>query len=72
MNSGAVAADARGGDFLRPVGDHLKKGAHGGNTVSAVLNIPPDEVIPLETLRHGLRGDTLREVLLSDERAPTT
>jgi phosphosulfolactate synthase len=34
-------------------------------------NIPPDEVIPLETLRLGLRGDTLREVLLSDERAPT-
>jgi phosphosulfolactate synthase len=32
-------------------------------------NIPPDEVIPLETLRLGLRGDTLKEVLLSDERA---
>jgi phosphosulfolactate synthase len=30
-------------------------------------NIPPDEVIPLETLRLGLRGDTLREVLLGDE-----
>jgi len=26
-------------------------------------NIPPDEVIPLETLRLGLRGDTLRELL---------
>jgi phosphosulfolactate synthase len=34
-------------------------------------NIPPEEVIPLETLRLGLRGDTLREVLLSGERAPT-
>ncbi len=34
-------------------------------------NIPPDEVIPLETLRLGLRGDTLKEVLLSDERART-
>src|ERR671927_192716 len=34
-------------------------------------NIPPDEVIPLETLRLGLRGDTLKEVLLSGERAPT-
>ncbi|HYX88939.1 MAG TPA: phosphosulfolactate synthase [Gaiellaceae bacterium] len=34
-------------------------------------NIPPDEVIPLETLRLGLRGETLREVLLSGERAPT-
>ena len=31
-------------------------------------NIPPDEVIPLETLRLGLRADTLREVLLDDER----
>jgi phosphosulfolactate synthase len=29
-------------------------------------NIPPDEVIPLETLRRGLRGDTLKEVLLAD------
>src|SRR5262249_20082193 len=29
-------------------------------------NIPPDEVIPLETLRLGLRGDTLKEVLLRD------
>jgi len=35
-------------------------------------NIPPDEVIPLETLRLGLRGDTLKEVLLPDERARTT
>ena len=26
-------------------------------------NIPPDEVIPLETLRLGLRGDTLKEML---------
>ena len=30
-------------------------------------NIPPEEVIPLETLRLGLRGDTLKEVLLSDD-----
>jgi phosphosulfolactate synthase len=29
-------------------------------------NIPPDAVIPLETLRLGLRGDTLKEVLLGD------
>jgi phosphosulfolactate synthase len=29
-------------------------------------NIPPDEVIPLETLRRGLRGDTLKEVLLGE------
>jgi phosphosulfolactate synthase len=33
-------------------------------------NIPPDEVIPLETLRLGLRADTLKEVLLGD-RAPS-
>ena len=32
-------------------------------------NIPPDEVIPLETLRLGLRGDTLKEMLLG---APET
>ena len=29
-------------------------------------NIPPDEVIPLETLRLGLRADTLKEVLLRE------
>jgi len=28
-------------------------------------NIPPDEVIPLETLRLGLRGDTLKQILLA-------
>ncbi len=32
-------------------------------------NIPPEEVIPLETLRLGLRGDTLREVLLGGQPA---
>jgi phosphosulfolactate synthase len=32
-------------------------------------NIPPEEAIPLETLRLGLRGDTLKEVLLGDEPA---
>src|ERR687885_2758170 len=32
-------------------------------------NIPPDEVIPLATLRLGLRGDTLKEVLLGDQPA---
>jgi phosphosulfolactate synthase len=31
-------------------------------------NIPPDEVISLETLRRGLRGDTLKEILLGGER----
>ena len=37
-------------------------------------NIPPDEVIALETLRLGLRADTMKEVLLgrpSAEPAPT-
>jgi phosphosulfolactate synthase len=34
-------------------------------------NIPPDEVIPLETLRRGLRADTLREVLLGDRATAT-
>jgi phosphosulfolactate synthase len=33
-------------------------------------NIPPEEVIPLETLRLGLRGDTLKEVLLGGEPEP--
>ena len=33
-------------------------------------NIPPEEVIALETLRLGLRSDTLKEVLLG-ERAGT-
>ncbi len=32
-------------------------------------NIAPDEVIPLETLRLGLRGDTLKEVLLGRDAA---
>ena len=30
-------------------------------------NIPPDEVIPLETLRLGLRADTLPEILLKTD-----
>jgi phosphosulfolactate synthase len=35
-------------------------------------NIPPEEVIPLETLRLGLRGDTLKEVLLGGEPVPAS
>ena len=34
-------------------------------------NIAPEEVIPLETLRLGLRGDTLKEILLPEQPAPT-
>jgi phosphosulfolactate synthase len=33
-------------------------------------NIPPDEVIALETLRRGLRADTLKEVLLGSSHQP--
>jgi phosphosulfolactate synthase len=32
-------------------------------------NIPPEEVIPLETLRLGLRSDTLKEILLGERAA---
>src|SRR3954464_10228471 len=41
---------------------------HFGSSVN-LGNIPPDEVIALETLRLGLRGDTLKEVLLGGEPA---
>jgi len=33
-------------------------------------NIPPDEVIPLETLRLGLRADTLKDILLGTTVEP--
>ena len=35
-------------------------------------NIPPEEVIPLETLRLGLRADTLKEVFLREQPAAVT
>jgi len=35
-------------------------------------NIPPEEVIPLETLRLGLRSDTIEEVLLGEDRTRTS
>ena len=35
-------------------------------------NIPPEEVIPLETLRIGLRSDTLKEILLSEHETALT
>jgi phosphosulfolactate synthase len=38
---------------------------HFGSEVN-LGNIPPEEVIPLETLRRGLRADTLKEVPLGD------
>jgi phosphosulfolactate synthase len=33
-------------------------------------NIPPDEVIPLETLRLGLRGDTMQAILVDGAPSP--
>ena len=41
---------------------------HFGSSVN-LGNIPPDEVIALETLRLGLRADTLKEVLLDGKPA---
>jgi len=38
---------------------------HYGSDVN-LGNIAPEEVIPLETLRLGLRGDTLKEILIGD------
>ena len=35
-------------------------------------NIPPEEVIPLETLRVGLRSDTLKEILLGEHETALT
>jgi phosphosulfolactate synthase len=46
--------------FVRQLGPNVNLG-----------NIPPDEIIPLETLRLGLRADTLKEVLLGGDRAAT-
>jgi phosphosulfolactate synthase len=46
--------------FVRQLGPEVNLG-----------NIPTDEVIPLETLRRGLRADTLKEVLLGD-RTPAS
>jgi phosphosulfolactate synthase len=43
--------------FIKEFGAHVNLG-----------NIPPDEVIALETLRLGLRADTLKEVLLGGQR----
>ena len=34
--------------------------------------IPPDEVIALETLRLGLRGDTLKQILFAEEPSATS
>ena len=52
------AVEGRAGWFIKHFGPSVNLG-----------NIPPEEVIPLETLRLGLRGDTLKEVLLGDDAA---
>jgi phosphosulfolactate synthase len=50
--------EAAQGWFVRRFGPQVNLG-----------NIPPEEVIPLETLRLGLRSDTLKEILLSERTA---
>jgi phosphosulfolactate synthase len=50
--------EAAQGWFVRRFGPEVNLG-----------NIPPEEVIPLETLRLGLRSDTLNEILLSEHTA---
>jgi phosphosulfolactate synthase len=74
MRTGLVDEIAHSIDFHDLVWEAPTKSAqawfvkHFGAEVN-LGNIPPDEVIPLETLRLGLRGDTMKEVLLS-EREP--
>jgi phosphosulfolactate synthase len=71
MRTGLVDEIAHEIDFHDLVWEAPTKGSqawfirHFGPEVN-LGNIPPDEVIPLETLRLGLRGDTLKEVLLGD------
>jgi len=77
MRTGLVDEIAHSIDFHDLVWEAPTKAAqawfikHFGPDVN-LGNIPPEEVIPLETLRLGLRGDTLKEVLLGDaEPAPS-
>jgi phosphosulfolactate synthase len=71
MRTGLVDEIAHSGDFHDLVWEAPTKASqawfirHFGPEVN-LGNIPPEEVIPLETLRLGLRGDTLKEVLLGD------
>jgi phosphosulfolactate synthase len=74
MRTGLIAEIEHSVDFHDLVWEAPTKASqawfirHFGPSVN-LGNIPPEEVIPLETLRLGLRGDTLKEVLL---RAPDT
>ena len=76
MRTGLVDEIAHSIDFHDLVWEAPTKGSqawfikHFGPEVN-LGNIPPDEVIPLETLRLGLRGDTLKEVLLGDAEPAT-
>ena len=77
MRTGLVDEIAHSVDFRDLVWEAPTKSAqawfvkHFGPEVN-LGNIPPEEVIPLETLRLGLRGDTLKEVLLGNaEPAPS-
>jgi phosphosulfolactate synthase len=68
MRTGLIAEIEHSVDFHDLVWEAPTKSSqawfikHFGPSVN-LGNIPPEEVIPLETLRLGLRGDTLKEVL---------
>ena len=76
MRTGLVDEIAHSVDFHDLVWEAPTKASqawfikHFGPSVN-LGNIPPEEVIPLETLRLGLRGDTLKEVLLGDPEPAT-
>jgi phosphosulfolactate synthase len=72
MRTGLIDEIAHGIDVARIIFEAPTKDSqawfirHFGQEVN-VGNIPPEEVIALETLRLGLRADTLAHVLLRDE-----
>jgi phosphosulfolactate synthase len=72
MRTGLIAEIEHSVDFHDLVWEAPTKSSqawfvkHFGPSVN-LGNIQPEEVIPLETLRLGLRGDTLKEVLLGDD-----
>jgi phosphosulfolactate synthase len=72
MRTGLIAEIEHAVDFRDLIWEAPTKSSqawfirHFGPSVN-LGNIPPEEVIPLETLRLGLRGDTLKEVLLGHE-----
>jgi phosphosulfolactate synthase len=77
MRTGLIAEIEHSVDFHDLVWEAPTKSSqawfikHFGPSVN-LGNIPPEEVIALETLRLGLRGDTLKEVLLGNEPAATS